>query len=552
MMSIADDPVTGDEQGFAAFTRQASTVSEVEAIPTVAQDPIQTFVGVVATGLVSAATSIVNLLLSPFLAASPLGPAQPLTLWEILGWLVAPDQALLLQRGAGGGRAGHHPRARSNRGEHPARVQRVRPRWRSPEVRGGDRRASNGTVTIDKATGTFTYDPVDGYTGPDEFTVEVSDDTSGWIHFHGLSSLLGFRRAHTDTATITLNVVAANDPNDPPVAVDDTYATTEDVPLVVAAPGALGNDTDPDGDVLTASVVTDPTNGTLTLNPPAPSPTPPTRTSPAPTPSPTPSTTKPAHSNPPPSPSPSPRSTTPRSPSTTPPPDEDTAGVAITVLANDTDAENATPSPPGAGHQARPTAPSDGQPRRARSPTPRAADFTGTDTFTYTVNEGGRTATRPRNRHGHGQRPRQRRPDRGQRRRHDRRGHAGIDINVLANDADIERGRRSSYALGHSRPANGTVAVNGDGRPPTRPSPISAAPTPSPTRSPTAASPAIPPPSPSPSPQVNDARSRMTTPTPPPRTPPVAATACSANDTDADGDTLTVGAGHQAQPTAPS
>ena len=56
---------------------RASTVSEVEAIPTVAQDPIQTFVGVIATGLVSAATTIVNLLLSPFLAASPLGGIRP-------------------------------------------------------------------------------------------------------------------------------------------------------------------------------------------------------------------------------------------------------------------------------------------------------------------------------------------------------------------------------------------------------------------------------------------------------------------------------------------
>ena len=71
LMSIADDPVTGDEQGFAAFTRQASTVSEVETVPTL-PSPIQTFVGVIATGLVNAATTIVNLLLSPFLAPSPL------------------------------------------------------------------------------------------------------------------------------------------------------------------------------------------------------------------------------------------------------------------------------------------------------------------------------------------------------------------------------------------------------------------------------------------------------------------------------------------------
>ena len=81
----------------------------------------------------------------------------------------------------------------------------------------------HGTVTIDQATGTFTYDPDEGYTGPDEFTVEVSDHTT--LHFHGLSSLL-FGRSHTDTATIRLNVVAAN-PNDAPDAVDDTATVAE-------------------------------------------------------------------------------------------------------------------------------------------------------------------------------------------------------------------------------------------------------------------------------------------------------------------------------------
>jgi VCBS repeat-containing protein len=55
-------------------------------------------------------------------------------------------------------------------------------------------------------------------------------------------------------------------PNSPPVAVDDAYTTNEDTPLSVAAPGVLGNDTDTDGDTLTASVVSDPSHGSLTLN----------------------------------------------------------------------------------------------------------------------------------------------------------------------------------------------------------------------------------------------------------------------------------------------
>ena len=54
--------------------------------------------------------------------------------------------------------------------------------------------------------------------------------------------------------------------NHPPVAVDDAYATDEDIELNVAAPGVLDNDSDPDGDPITAIKVTDPTDGALTLN----------------------------------------------------------------------------------------------------------------------------------------------------------------------------------------------------------------------------------------------------------------------------------------------
>jgi len=52
----------------------------------------------------------------------------------------------------------------------------------------------------------------------------------------------------------------------PPVAVDDTYSTNEDTQLVVTAPGVLENDSDADGDTLTAVWVSDPAHGNLTLN----------------------------------------------------------------------------------------------------------------------------------------------------------------------------------------------------------------------------------------------------------------------------------------------
>ncbi len=56
-------------------------------------------------------------------------------------------------------------------------------------------------------------------------------------------------------------------PNTPPVAADDGYATPADGLLVVAAPGVLANDSDADGDPLTAALVADAANGELVFGP---------------------------------------------------------------------------------------------------------------------------------------------------------------------------------------------------------------------------------------------------------------------------------------------
>ncbi len=53
--------------------------------------------------------------------------------------------------------------------------------------------------------------------------------------------------------------------NTAPTGVTDDYTTDEDTPKVVAAPGVLGNDTDPQGDTLTAEKLTDPAHGTVAL-----------------------------------------------------------------------------------------------------------------------------------------------------------------------------------------------------------------------------------------------------------------------------------------------
>src|SRR5215212_2080774 len=54
--------------------------------------------------------------------------------------------------------------------------------------------------------------------------------------------------------------------NQAPVAGADTFTLAEDTVLTVPAPGVLKNDSDPDGDPLTAAVATGPTHGSLVLN----------------------------------------------------------------------------------------------------------------------------------------------------------------------------------------------------------------------------------------------------------------------------------------------
>jgi CSLREA domain-containing protein len=61
--------------------------------------------------------------------------------------------------------------------------------------------------------------------------------------------------------------IGAYEANQQPVALADSYATNEDTVLVVGQPGVLSNDTDPDPDPITASLVSQPLHGVLTLNP---------------------------------------------------------------------------------------------------------------------------------------------------------------------------------------------------------------------------------------------------------------------------------------------
>jgi hypothetical protein len=92
--------------------------------------------------------------------------------------------------------------------------------------------------------GSFDYIPYAGYVGSDSFSYTISDG------------------AYSDTATITIEVT-----NTAPDAVDDGVYTVHhgQILTVPAATGALANDSDPDGDTLTAVLDSVPQFGSLSF-----------------------------------------------------------------------------------------------------------------------------------------------------------------------------------------------------------------------------------------------------------------------------------------------
>jgi VCBS repeat-containing protein len=103
---------------------------------------------------------------------------------------------------------------------------------------------AHGTLTLN-ADGTFLYTPAANFNGTDSFTYLANDGS-----------------VDSNVATVTITVGAVNDA---PVAIADSYTTSEDITLT-AVTGILNNDSDVDGDALTIVKVLDPTHGTLTLN----------------------------------------------------------------------------------------------------------------------------------------------------------------------------------------------------------------------------------------------------------------------------------------------
>ncbi|HEY0334824.1 MAG TPA: Ig-like domain-containing protein [Stenotrophomonas sp.] len=108
---------------------------------------------------------------------------------------------------------------------------------------------ANGSVVIDGVTGNPLYTPNAGFVGADTFSYTVSDG-------HGA----------TATAMVAITAVV---PNDAPVSVADAITVAEGGTTTLLSGGAtslLSNDSDADGDPLTAVLVSGPAHGALVLN----------------------------------------------------------------------------------------------------------------------------------------------------------------------------------------------------------------------------------------------------------------------------------------------
>src|SRR5437899_777212 len=94
---------------------------------------------------------------------------------------------------------------------------------------------THGTLTLN-SDGSLVYMPALNFNGTDSFTYKASDG-----------------QAQSGTTTVTITVTPVNDA--PVAANDDSYTTPEDTQLTVSAPGVLANDSDVDGDTLSAILV---------------------------------------------------------------------------------------------------------------------------------------------------------------------------------------------------------------------------------------------------------------------------------------------------------
>ena len=96
------------------------------------------------------------------------------------------------------------------------------------------------------ADGSFTFTPVANFYGQDAFSYHAND---------------GEFNSNLATVNITITPV-----NDVPLALDDSFNTSVNYPLLIGVPGVLLNDTDIENNLLTAILDSSPLHGTLDLH----------------------------------------------------------------------------------------------------------------------------------------------------------------------------------------------------------------------------------------------------------------------------------------------
>ncbi|MCK0177268.1 Ig-like domain-containing protein [Mycolicibacterium sp. F2034L] len=235
-------------------------------------------------------TSFVSAVLTPFVGvAGRTAPAQPLSVWTMLNLLGREMQRTWFNRRPQIRDQHHHVEL----GDARDVSQRIPLGGFDPDgdvlqysvaERGEAGGPRFGTVTIDQATGTYTYDPDDSFArsgGTDTFVVRLADSSPRPLH--RLLALL--RGGNTDFAVVNVTVAPVRTPPPPvntppvkpppvdpppadlaPVAIPDSFRMDENTSLTG---NVLTNDIDqtPDDDTaLTVEMAAGPTHGSLTLN----------------------------------------------------------------------------------------------------------------------------------------------------------------------------------------------------------------------------------------------------------------------------------------------
>lgn len=103
---------------------------------------------------------------------------------------------------------------------------------------------AKGSISL-QADGSFVYTPKLNATGSDSFSYLLSDGVS-----------------NSNIATVDIQITPVNDA---PKAGNDSYTVVSGATLNVSAPGVLANDSDVEGQALSAMIVTSPSSGSVTM-----------------------------------------------------------------------------------------------------------------------------------------------------------------------------------------------------------------------------------------------------------------------------------------------